>query len=308
MAKISFVCPIYNKEKYLPNVINSIRNQRGSFEKEYIFINDGSDDGSLEILNKKTSNWKNVIILNQLNKGPAIATQSGISIAKGDFVKLVGGDDIMAPYCTELLLDTITKTKSVAVFSSYELKDNYRNIVYEKKKIRNLRIIKHPLIQTIKSSFSGTTPNLYCNKSIGKSGGCEKKIFIEDFSLALGLSKYGSFAFIDNITSFGPKNDKNRIMIGKKNQLIHDYNAALYYFLKKNPDINKYFFKIACIKSLGRAEKWYRRVAKKNKLNKMNLYKLQVYLGRNDYLNLIRKSCHFFYRNDEDNTIRYRVS
>ena len=60
-----------------------------------------------------------------------------------------------------------------------------------------------------------------------------KKNFIEDFSLVLGLSKYGSFSFIDNITSFGPKDDNTRIMIGKKNQLIHDYNAALYYFLKK---------------------------------------------------------------------------
>ena len=42
MPKISFVCPIFNKEKYLPYVLNSIKKQEGDFEKEYIFINDGS--------------------------------------------------------------------------------------------------------------------------------------------------------------------------------------------------------------------------------------------------------------------------
>ncbi len=308
MYKVSFVCPIYNKRKYLPYVLKSIKNQKGEFKKEYIFINDGSTDGSLEYLQKQTSKWKNTIIINQSNQGPAIATQSGISIAKGDFIKLVGGDDIMAPFCTEILLNAILKTKTVAVFSLFKLLDDYKNISHENNKLKNLRVLNKPLLKTIKSCFSGTTPNLYCNKSIKKSGGCEKKIFVEDFSLTLGLSNLGNFCFIDNITSYGPRNDKMRIMIGKKDQLIHDYNAALYYFFKKNPKINEKFLRIACIKSLGRSEKWYRRLLKKNKLNKMNYYRLLIYLGRNDYLNLIRKSCLFFYEKGNQNSIRYKLS
>ena len=50
MTKISFVCPIYNKKKYLNSVLNSIKSQLGSFDQEYIFINDGSNDGSLEFI------------------------------------------------------------------------------------------------------------------------------------------------------------------------------------------------------------------------------------------------------------------
>ena len=55
MTKISFVCPIFNKKKYINLVLSSIERQVGSFEKEYIFINDGSTDGSLEYLKKKNS-------------------------------------------------------------------------------------------------------------------------------------------------------------------------------------------------------------------------------------------------------------
>ena len=46
MVKISFVCPIFNKSEYLEEVLNSIKTQVGSFEKEYIFIDDGSHDSS----------------------------------------------------------------------------------------------------------------------------------------------------------------------------------------------------------------------------------------------------------------------
>jgi glycosyltransferase involved in cell wall biosynthesis len=298
MSKVSFVCPIYNKKKYLPYVLKSIKEQKGSFEKEYIFINDGSQDGSLEYLKKSTSKWKNILIINQTNKGPASATQLGITRANGDFIKLVGGDDIMAPFCTELLLTMIKKSKTVAVFSNYELLDNYKNINYQNDLVRNLRVINKPLLQTIKSSYSGTTPNLFCNKSIRISGGCEEKIFVEDFSLVLGLSNLGNFCFIDNITSYGPK----------KAQLMHDYNAALYYFFKSNPKVNPSIQKVACIKSLGRAEKWYRREFKGNKFNRMNFYKFLIYLGKNDYLEMIKKSCYFFYKDSKDNLIRYKIS
>ena len=204
MTKISFVCPVFNKQKYIQKVLSSIKNQIGEFEKEYIFINDGSIDNSLELLKNKTRKWKNTTILSQKNKGPAIATQLGISLATGDYIKLVGGDDVMAPYCSNLLLKTITKKNSVAAFSSYKLLENLDDISFKNQKLENFRTLGKPLLQTIKSSYSGTTPNLYCNKSIRKSGGCNKRIFVEDFSLVLGLSKIGSFSFIDNITSCGP--------------------------------------------------------------------------------------------------------
>ena len=306
MTKISFVCPIFNKKKYLNLVLSSIKKQVGSFEREYIFIDDGSTDGSLEYLQKKTRRWKNTSILSQKNRGPAIATQYGISKATGDYIKLVGGDDIMAPYCCEILLKTILKKKSVAAFSSYKLLQSYKNISFGNNIIKNFRLLEKPLKATISSSFSGTTPNLYCNKTIQKFGGCNKKLFIEDFSLVLNLARFGSFCFIDNITSFGPKNDEDRIMMGKKTQLIHDYNAALYYFIKKNK-LDESILKIACKKSIGRSEKWYRREKKNTKFNRMSFLRICLFLGSKNYLNIIEESCKFIYENSNNDTIRYKI-
>ena len=63
MVKVSFVCPIFNKEKYLPNVLNALKNQKGEFKKEYVFVNDGSQDNSLECLKSITKKWKNTKII-----------------------------------------------------------------------------------------------------------------------------------------------------------------------------------------------------------------------------------------------------
>ena len=308
MTKISFVCPIYNKINYLSQVLNSIKKQVGNFEKEYFFVNDGSTDGSLDFLKKKTKHWKNTKIFNQENKGPAIATQLAIKHSKGDFIKLIGGDDIMTPDCTKILLDGIKKTNSVAIFSRYKLIKNLKDIFFKKQIMTNIKTIKNPLEETVRSNYSGTTPNLYCNKAIKKSGGCNQKLFIEDFSLVLGISKYGSFSFIDNITTFGPKNDENRIMTGKKTQLIHDYNAALYYFLNDNDNIEHKIKKIACKKAIGRAEKWSRRILKKSIFNQMNLLKIKFYLRERNLSQIIKKTCLYISNNVSDKEVRYKVS
>ena len=250
---------------------------------------------------------ENVKIINQDNKGPAIATQNGNNLSSGDYLKLVGGDDLMAPECTKFLLQIIKKQKSVAVFSRYKLLESFENIDFRIKEISNLRITTDPLYDAIRSSYSGTSPNLYCNKTIKKSGGCNTKIFIEDFSLVLGIAKFGSFCFVDNVTSYGPKNDPFRIMVGKQTQLIHDFNAALYYFIKKNHNIPEDYKKIACRKAIGRSEKWGRRLKNRTIFNKMNMLKLKFLLGNKDFLNIIRDTCTYFYSSFNKEEIRYKI-
>ncbi len=308
MVKVSFVCPVFNKSKYLEDVLCALKKQTGSFEKEFIFVNDGSSDNSLELLKTLTKNWKNKKILSQTNKGPASATQRGIDISTGDYIKLLGGDDVMSPNCTDKLLDVLIQSNAVAVFSRYKLVENIKNFDFVNMPSQNLRVLKDPLQKTILSSYSGTSPNLYCKKTIEKSGGCNQKIFIEDFSLVLGLSKFGQFSFIDNITSIGPANDPNRIMLGKQTQLIHDFNAALYYFFIENDSLPEKLKRLACFKAIGRADKWARRTKNQSFFNKMNLLKLKLYLGDKNYIRFLKMSCLFFYNDFNDEKIRYKIS
>ena len=308
--KISFVCPIFNKRKYLPDVVSSIKNQIGDFESEFIFVDDGSVDGSLDLVKSLTRNWSNVLYLQHPNKGPAFSTQRGIEKATGDYLKLVGGDDVMLDNCVNILLKTIKKDSSVAAFSNYELTNEFNTSKFSNcTKLKDYKIISNPVEQTLISCFSGTTPNLYCNKSVKMSGGCYKNLFVEDFSLVLKLSKFGSFSFINNLTSLGPKDDPNRIMVGNEKQLIHDYNATVFYFIQENPDISKTIKKKACIKALGRTEKWIRRVLKKKIFNEINYLRIKYFLNQRNEIDFIRRCCEIFYSSKykTDTEIRYKI-
>ena len=74
--KVTYICPVYNKEKYLPTVIEGIKGQKGSFDKEYIFIDDGSSDNSLELLKKLTKGLSETKIISHSNRGPAFSTRN----------------------------------------------------------------------------------------------------------------------------------------------------------------------------------------------------------------------------------------
>tara|TARA_Y100001968_G_scaffold14785_1_gene11898 strand:+ start:1353 stop:2291 length:939 start_codon:yes stop_codon:yes gene_type:complete len=311
--KVSFICPVFNKLKFLPRVTKGIFDQIGSFDREYIFIDDGSQDGSLDEIKKLTKKKKSVKIISHDNRGPAFSTQRGIQFAKGDYIKLIGGDDYIFPKCTSVLLEGLKKTNTVAIFSNYILEDYLQKKVDDKlckTKLSNLRKIIKPTNETLLRCFSGTSPTLYCHKAIKKSDGCNVKLFVEDFSLALELSKMGNFAFIDNITSVGPKNDESRIMINNEAQLFHDYNAAIYFFLKKNKLDNKSLLRKITVKCLGRSSKYARRILKEKFFNEMTLLRIGIFLKYNSeskLIDLIKKSCEFFYRSEVKSKIRYKI-
>ena len=68
--KLSFVVPVYNAEKYLDNCIGSLYRQNlQENDFEIICVNDGSKDGSLEVLKRWQALHNNLVIINQENGG-----------------------------------------------------------------------------------------------------------------------------------------------------------------------------------------------------------------------------------------------
>lgn len=89
---ISIIVPIYNCENYIEECILSLLSQQG-ITSELIFINDGSTDNSTTIINKYKMQYKNIILIEQENQGPAVARNKGIEIAKGTYTLFVDADD-----------------------------------------------------------------------------------------------------------------------------------------------------------------------------------------------------------------------
>jgi glycosyltransferase involved in cell wall biosynthesis len=90
--KISIIIPVYNVEKYLADCLESIVNQTLK-DIEIICVNNGSTDSSGLILKEFAKRDSRIKIINQENSGPSSARNSGLNIAKGEYVGFVDSDD-----------------------------------------------------------------------------------------------------------------------------------------------------------------------------------------------------------------------
>jgi glycosyltransferase involved in cell wall biosynthesis len=90
--KISVIIPVYNVEKFVGKCIDSVLKQTYN-NFEIIAINDGSTDGSLEILNQYVEKDSRIKIINQENQGLSGARNSGIRASKGQYLIFLDSDD-----------------------------------------------------------------------------------------------------------------------------------------------------------------------------------------------------------------------
>ena len=90
--KISLIIPVYNVEKFLRECLDSVVNQTMR-DIEIICINDGSTDGSLDILKKYAAKDDRIIVINQTNGWLSAARNSGLKIARGEYIQFVDSDD-----------------------------------------------------------------------------------------------------------------------------------------------------------------------------------------------------------------------
>ncbi len=94
--KFTVITPNFNGERYLERTIKSVISQREAGVKlEYIFIDGGSTDRSMEIVERYSDHID--VVISEKDKGPASAINKGLRIAKGDFVAWLNADDLYYP-------------------------------------------------------------------------------------------------------------------------------------------------------------------------------------------------------------------
>ncbi len=97
---LSIIIPVYNAEKYLAECLDSCLNQDIPAEDyEIICVNDGSTDGSAEILERYAREHSNVRFITQPNGGVSVARNTGIDAARGEYIWFVDADDLIQRNC-----------------------------------------------------------------------------------------------------------------------------------------------------------------------------------------------------------------
>lgn len=108
---VSVIIPVFNAERFLSDALNSVLSQ-GYPNLELIVVDDGSTDGSREIIQRTPGKIR---YLRQENSGPAAARNRGLEIAHGDVLAFQDADDIWPPHKLEIQLATLDKDPTLEI-------------------------------------------------------------------------------------------------------------------------------------------------------------------------------------------------
>ncbi len=105
---ITVIIPIYNDELYLKDALRSIQQQTFT-AFECICVNDGSIDKSEEIIDDFVTTDSRFVKLNRTNGGVSAARNSGLAIAKGEYIYMMDHDDLTPEYTLKKLYNAAIK-------------------------------------------------------------------------------------------------------------------------------------------------------------------------------------------------------
>lgn len=103
---VSFIVTFYQQKAFIGKTIRSALEQNLN-DIEVIAVDDGSTDGGAEIV--KEIRDPRLRLISQDNRGPSLAANAGIDAARGEYIALLGGDDIAQPERAARQYDLVSK-------------------------------------------------------------------------------------------------------------------------------------------------------------------------------------------------------
>ena len=107
----SIIIPVFNVEEYIHNVVQSVLKQNYT-DYEIILIDDGSTDQSGTICDEYAKKHSQIYVIHQTNGGLSSARNTGLTIAQGEYIVFVDGDDMLAKGALRKFVEVIHEYNS----------------------------------------------------------------------------------------------------------------------------------------------------------------------------------------------------
>ena len=127
--KVSVVIPCFNERDTIEQVVNSVRNSPIQ-NIEIIVVDDGSTDGTIDILKEKVAGVADQIIYQPTNRGKGAALRTGFAAATGDIILVQDADLEYSPSDYPALLQPIFSGSADVVFGSRFLGGRPHRVLY----------------------------------------------------------------------------------------------------------------------------------------------------------------------------------
>ena len=187
---LSIITPVYNGAEYIEDTIVSVlTNAPSDYQFEYIVVNDGSTDQTLDVLNQ-FYDFPNFFVINQPNSGEYAAVNNGLNAAKGNYILVVNADDPMLS--SELIpsaLDVLQSNPNiVCTYPDWQ-------IINENGLVLDTKIVQEYSEEELVCKFNCLPGpgSIFRREEAIRIGGRRNWKFVSDYDFWLRLSRIGRF-------------------------------------------------------------------------------------------------------------------
>lgn len=260
MIGVSFIVTVYNKRPYLTDVLAAVRGQRGDFAREYVIVDDGSTDGSLDLMRDLTAGWENCRIIPQQNQGASAAMNNAVAAASLSYLKLVDADDVLAPNATRRLLDAMTESGAVLAIGTGNVYQPGRTFAWPGDDAPVAwQLVRAPLKRMLRSNaLMNPSTMLLRREDYLRVGGADESVCCQDYSIALPLAQLGDFVYLPAVIASQPVAAPGRLTDNQA-RILHDVTMALGHFIDRHPELSAPERAYAVQRASLRAMLWARR-------------------------------------------------
>jgi glycosyltransferase involved in cell wall biosynthesis len=200
MTKVSVIIPLFNKELFIEQTLQSVLNQ--SYKNiDCIIVDDGSTDNGKQItqnfIDRNNLSWK---LISQQNAGQTKARNHGIRLSSGEYLAFLDSDDLWAPSKIQSQVDAMNANqKCVLVLSAYAIFGH---------RTSSLRVVRHKRSRRMNSrwldmrGFGGGLESLGLvrRRTIDEIGMFDEELSTSSgLDLSLRLAHCGDIVFLRQI-------------------------------------------------------------------------------------------------------------
>ena len=204
--RVSVVVPSYNHRPYLEEALASALET--SLPLELVVVDDGSTDGSTELLGSWAEKDGRLRYYPQENAGAHAALNRGIALARGELVLILNSDDVFLPGRIEVLADAFAADPGLALAGSWlevidtagkklGIKEGWRSLPPPWQKKDGLGRLGDPALSLLESNYLSTTSNFAFRRSSAAGRPFRNLRYAHDWNFALELAARGSVLLLE---------------------------------------------------------------------------------------------------------------